>query len=68
MKNRRSKTVDIVGVAGESLGHPLNWQASASAFSTGEGITMALGVGVVCCAVVMAAPVARAVLSRRRSG
>ena len=41
---------------------------SGSTYSTDEGITMAFGVGVLCCAAVMAALVAHAVLSRRRSG
>ena len=41
---------------------------SGSTYSTDECITMAFGVGVVCCAVVMAALVAHAVLSRRRTG
>lgn len=37
-----------------------------SAYSTDEGITMAFGVGVVCCAAVMVALVTHAVISRRR--
>ena len=40
---------------------------SSSAFSTDEGITMAFGVGVVCCVVVTVALLVHAVLSRRRA-
>lgn len=39
---------------------------SASAYSTDEGITMAFGLGVLCCSVVMVALVANAVIGRRR--
>ena len=39
---------------------------SDSAYSTDEGITMAFGVGVICCAAVMLALVLHAVLGRRR--
>ena len=39
---------------------------SDSAYSTDEGITMAFGVGVICCAAVMLALVLHAVTGRRR--
>lgn len=39
---------------------------SGSTYSTDEGITMAFGVGVICCAAVMLALVVHAVLGRRR--
>ena len=41
---------------------------SDSTYSSEEGITMAFGVGVVCCAAVMVALVVHAVMSRRRGG
>ncbi|WP_236885642.1 hypothetical protein [Dietzia massiliensis] len=39
---------------------------SGSTYSTDEGITMAFGVGVICCATVMLALVLHAIAGRRR--